>query len=820
MDEFDLGTPQINPKIEGTIDATSFLTGYLREHPDDRFAEKFKTEVIEPLINKLASSLKVQDTKIDLKSLTADISNLLGGKEFSFLTNMKYQKIVRDLLEKIKKAVPSQLSFKDVGVSDLFKAPAKVGFLDPFLEIPRKYNTLVKKVLDQLKESTGTMKFSSEGLTFPELFGATPKKSILTYFKYQKLVKDAMGSLDKTVKNLKFSNEEVTFDQLFGVSPKASLLNRMRYQGMLKRVMKQIEATQLEKAKKGEDTTANRPAGSEAGAGTFKSTFEPSKDVIVAGFSTKALESLKKYLGGDKTAALAITPEKDSWIKSIKDRLKKYLLPALLAIAAIATMVMGMAEGGPFKGAMKVLSRFSVVAMGKKLGPMILSHLDDFAKMFVSSIGKVFGFFKGMIMKLFGAGGKALTGAVAKAGGEGLIKGMVGKVGTWLLKRIKFIPLVGTLIGIGFAVSRFKQGDIVGGVIDLVSALVALVPGVGTTLSIAIDVFSAWRDVKTGGPAGLKAGRKDPVKEIGIKMWNWMKVRSPIKNWIYMYEAFKAFFRGNWAEGFNKFYLGVTDFPIMRDVIGFMKGFFATVKDKQATAPVGKSISFGEAMTDALTDKAARWFKANPWAWPLAKYGLPDSVIKAIESKSGGIPKMDEAAEAYTVQKAQRRAVLDKRTADLAVGKTPEAWVGETQVAETETPVAEETGVGDIDSMMKKVGMGKGISSLLSALTPGNMKTMLEPGLPKAGEAPSPVAEAKAATEPEPNFLTKLMGGMEKQFGQLSTTIGSLAQASSGSKNKSEGLDSIPSDVASRHPPAYENRSRVWEKIRGDYEVA
>lgn len=66
-------------------------------------------------------------------------------------------------------------------------------------------------------------------------------------------------------------------------------------------------------------------------------------------------------------------------------------------------------------------------------------------------------------------------------------------------KGLKRIPILGSLIGIAFAYKRIKDGDYVGGTLDILSTIANLFPGVGTVVSLAIDGLSMLYDLQTGG---------------------------------------------------------------------------------------------------------------------------------------------------------------------------------------------------------------------------------------------------------------------------------------------------------------------------------
>ena len=70
----------------------------------------------------------------------------------------------------------------------------------------------------------------------------------------------------------------------------------------------------------------------------------------------------------------------------------------------------------------------------------------------------------------------------------------LGKAG---IKSIgKKIPIVGTLLGLGFAAQRAMKGDWLGAGMELTSGLVSNLPGVGTAASLGIDAALAAKDVK------------------------------------------------------------------------------------------------------------------------------------------------------------------------------------------------------------------------------------------------------------------------------------------------------------------------------------
>ena len=164
-----------------------------------------------------------------------------------------------------------------------------------------------------------------------------------------------------------------------------------------------------------------------------------------------------------------------------------------LGAAILPAMFSGL--GSLVKTTVFGLGKFVVSGFGKLLKSLVVGKLG---KMIVSSIG---GLMKLMAGGLFSAGkgvvkGAAkLVGKAATGGAKGLLKGAwnVGKkvvtssVGKSVLKKI---PLLGALIGGGYAINKFTEGDVIGGVGDLLSGLVGSIPLVGIPGSIAVDYLT------------------------------------------------------------------------------------------------------------------------------------------------------------------------------------------------------------------------------------------------------------------------------------------------------------------------------------------
>jgi hypothetical protein len=259
--------------------------------------------------------------------------------------------------------------------------------------------------------------------------------------------------------------------------------------------------------------------------------------------------------------------------KGLMEYLKEFLgpmlgalLPLLLgagaAIGGIAALFSGLTDSGPLKGLKKILAKgglsyafniikkgaerltnafklvaktlfgekkinaFSEAAQGvmKKLVRRVGALRTLFFKKIEDSLFKIPKMVISYVKNFFGTGAKAITEITGKGlalkGGKGILNTILKGIGKFFSSNVlKRIPIIGSIIGLSFAVSRFKKGDIVGGIIDVASALATMVPGIGTALSIGLDVLNAFLDVKTGG-SDVKAGAKkmDIFKDIFKKV--------------------------------------------------------------------------------------------------------------------------------------------------------------------------------------------------------------------------------------------------------------------------------------------------------------
>ena len=342
----------------------------------------------------------------------------------------------------------------------------------------------------------------------------------------------------------------------------------------------------------------------------------------------------------------------------------KTLLGGLGILAGIFLLVKGLLTDGPWKGILKILSKISIKGglqilktgikalgaflgkffkfplkiiknLGKGLFGNIIKSITSGIRVFISNVGKSIG---GIVAKVLPKGGKGFFGKLASS----ILK--ILKPAAKLLKRI---PIIGTLISVGFAISRFKNNDNVGAVIDVLSGLVGLldlvVPGLGFGLSLGLDLLNAFLDVKAGGSSAEASKKKstilmDMAKSVGKWIWDkrtHIPILSSVNRFMMAWDDFNA---GNIASGFGNFGLalsnlvtGVDGKVIMDGVAGFM-GLFESSGGSEKTPKPNKS--FISEMSKVVGEKIKEL-----WEW--VKQKIKDGIAGLIP---GGKAALDFAA--------------------------------------------------------------------------------------------------------------------------------------------------------------------------------
>ena len=146
------------------------------------------------------------------------------------------------------------------------------------------------------------------------------------------------------------------------------------------------------------------------------------------------------------------------------------------------------------KGTFNALEKtiYTFAAKGLNIGGVVFKTIEDFAQ----------GMIKGVFNFITGGGGKAASTTLAEGGeaaGKKFMPGLLAKVGGKLLQMVRFIPLIGGIISLGFAWDRFKNGDFRGALIDVLGAFGSFITPVSGPLGAALSwgalALNAYLDI-------------------------------------------------------------------------------------------------------------------------------------------------------------------------------------------------------------------------------------------------------------------------------------------------------------------------------------
>jgi hypothetical protein len=236
--------------------------------------------------------------------------------------------------------------------------------------------------------------------------------------------------------------------------------------------------------------------------------------------------------------------------------------------------------GNTFKDAAKFIGRLfgrnvykTLLQIGKNISTTVTSLLTNLTESVTGVFKRVRGFFTSIFDNILTFATnigdnilKSVTETFSKVAGKSVIGRVIGNVasmfatlGSKLFKILRpilgRIPGIGTIISWGFAYTRFKSGDTIGGIIDVLSGIATLFPGIGTAIGIGLDVLNAFLDYKTGGATAEASVKKGNIIKGWLdNAWNYWKEKilniPLIKNII---ETGEAFAKGDWALALTKF---------------------------------------------------------------------------------------------------------------------------------------------------------------------------------------------------------------------------------------------------------------------------
>jgi len=274
-----------------------------------------------------------------------------------------------------------------------------------------------------------------------------------------------------------------------------------------------------------------------------------------------------------------------------------------LLLGGLAALVTGLQTDGPFKGLLKIFSKVGLqggLKLLEKGAKTFLKTLENFIKAPLSLVDEAAKGITGLIKNSIG---KGLSGILKST--AGIFSKMLGGLLKILSPILRRIPLVGTVISFGFAYSRFKSGDTVGGIIDVLSGIAnmfAVVPGfglIGSAVALGLDVLNAFLDYKAGGATPEASQKKTGIlKEWMGSLGKWFK--DNIENFPLIGTLVKTgrlLGERKWTEALVSFAKIIPGTTWLLDLVGF-------TEDKQ--------MAVMESNVD-LVSNLWKWMKETMW---------------------------------------------------------------------------------------------------------------------------------------------------------------------------------------------------------------
>jgi hypothetical protein len=237
----------------------------------------------------------------------------------------------------------------------------------------------------------------------------------------------------------------------------------------------------------------------------------------------------------------------------------------ILPLISLIALIGGLATDGPLKGIAKIVAKLTSKTLLKSITSVFSAIISPF-----EILEKTFSKFLPAVKKILGETTGKIGGKILSTKGiGGIFKGLIKFIKP-LAKGLAKIPIIGTIISLGFAISRFYDGDITAGVIDVLSALTGLLylfppaAPVAFALSMGLDVLNAVLDVKAANPENKGKSKLDILKEMAGPIGKfisdnalYLPIIGGVKRFGMAIDAFKA---GNISEGISQLGMGLFSF--------------------------------------------------------------------------------------------------------------------------------------------------------------------------------------------------------------------------------------------------------------------
>ncbi|MDD4110023.1 MAG: hypothetical protein PHS54_00555 [Clostridia bacterium] len=764
---------------------------------------------------------------------------------FSYSRYVNWGKLQDKILDAIDKGIPDKkgFNFKDgMSLGQIFQPPGKVG---QFLSFSRSRYINWGKLQDKILEAIN--KGISKGFTFKQkislndIMGVPPEASFLTRRSWSKLQRNILNSISKSIEGKILFKGPLSLNDIMGVPPEASFLTRRSWSKLQRNILDKI----TKYINQNKQTDADDKKISSHNKEGFRSLEEKEPNVKVSGFTNSALKDLSRLPGMDKVSKIETKKENDKKGAGLGILATLGLVGVGLLGGGLLSSIISIFNDGPFKGLQKAVGNI-MANIGKMLTKTFLPQLEK----------RLVNIFKGALKGLSSLVGIFSKGAAKSVTsiGRGAIAGLIKTGGTFLKGIMKKLPIIGTVISIGSAISRIIKGDFIGGMLDVASGIASLIPGAGTAIAIAIDLFNAGRDIKTGG--AKKAGQSGINKNIGKFLTEKLEDIPIIGNFIKISKALGALSAGNWK---------MAGLYLTGAIPGLGWIFDKETLDKSAKNAPTKS--FSQLVRDAVKDKIKNILKGLPGFVKNPIYKMmgiseetekrDDSIIQKVnesEKKKDTesefkkvqaeqkeyLSKLKEAAKKANlpvtnnlsgkVEAGNKKIVTEITSGDKTANmeslglltKEEQEDVNESRRLKTQT-------YKDIKSTNKELNLLRkdmsNINDINISKKDDNQKEFLDTIIPKNDKnfekLLTAVKEQKGHNTESLNQLKNEMHQLIKKMdGVMNTIVTNLQPSKHNMTPAMEGtLGGISGNAGETRDPAYILRSRAWDRIRKGYVV-
>lgn len=376
----------------------------------------------------------------------------------------------------------------------------------------------------------------------------------------------------------------------------------------------------------------------------------------------------------------------------------------------------------------------------------------------------------GMISKATSAVGGVFKKA-SKVGGmlTGAVKfgaGLLGAIGKKLLTKI---PGIGLLISAGLGIKKLMNGDIVGGLLDITSGLVGLIPFAGIPLSIAIDLLSANVTKKAGGDQKKKGA---VLGDMFGKFWKWIKEKMLlIPGMKALFDIGSSIMKGDW-KGFlkNASWL-IPPFQFLSKILDGAKNMIN---------PKDKPLSFG----DFFSNIYKSLIKAVINLLPETILGVS---VRSRAAKLLGVDGYSEPVDNTTQNKDQQPVSADQ-------GQTPSETTGQSF---SQPKMAKNQYAQDMDVIAASINSYK--QGINADNVPQVQPVIQDPNLQLTQDLRLHITTVK-----------ELMFNMSNNFKDLNQNLSSQGNHSSVNISSNNSSPMIDSYINGSRDPIFDARSDWW----------